>query len=133
MKKMLVLFLTMFVINSSSAQSVEDMPPKSGTPEEFVVNFVKKINSSSMTFDEFKQNILSKNSLESIGEAAAKKRYEKIKAFDLNKKFEYKTGSKADYTVVKIKAGRKTGSNTSYYCNIKKLNGSFKWIDAEKD
>lgn len=125
MYKTFILFLAL-LISSVSAQSVKKVPPKEGTPEAFVVNFVKKINSSSMTFEEFYKEVCSEKMCQQMGEKILKGKFEGIKSLDLSKRFEYKTKQENNRVRVKIKTGvkNKTTIRSSNF-NVIKINGLF--------
>ena len=132
--KKIILLLLLVCINSfaNRTESVSEIPPKKGTPEEFVVNFVKKINSSDISSEDWEKNYCTKKLL---AVADSETTYKNMKSLDLSKRFKYRARMKDKGKVQVLISSTVKGKATlvSIYFYIKKIDGKYKCISKYRN
>ena len=131
MKKILLMSV-LFISSAVANIKVLEKYPEKGTPAEFVVELIKKVNSNSIDFKSFKE-FCSNNLIEKTGEGL-EGFYKKLVLLDLKERITYFVEEETGYTKVIIKSNLKGQRRIqTFYFNIKKIDDQFKWIDSDRD
>ena len=114
---------------AGSKKSVKDEPPKTGTPEEFLVKMIIETKKQQLEYEKFKLIYCDESLFEYLQEKTIKRSYVNILDLNTEKRFMYRATQKDNgVTQIKIyseKISDGNGISTSFY--VKKIDGKYKW------